>query len=62
MQQTAAQIYSEQTLVNIEPEVVSVKEIFRLQNAEELKEAEMRYLPEQDDPGMRREVMTSSLN
>lgn len=62
MQQTAAQIYSEQTLVNIEPEVVSVKEIFRLQNAEELKEAEMRYLPEQDDPGTRREVMTSSLN
>ena len=62
MQQTAAQIYSEQTLVNIEPEVVSVKEIFRLQNAEELKEAERRYLPERDDPGMRREVMTSSLN
>ncbi len=45
MQQTAAQIYAEQSIANIEREVVSVKEIFRLQNAAELKDAEKKYLP-----------------
>lgn len=45
MQNTAATIYHEQTLVPIDHEIVSVKEIFRLQNADELKEAESRYLP-----------------
>jgi phosphoenolpyruvate phosphomutase len=45
MQQTAAQIYMERSLHTIEKEVVSVKEIFRLQNAAELQEAEQRYLP-----------------
>lgn len=45
MQQTAAQIYQEQTISSIESQVVTVKEIFRLQNAAELEEAEQRYLP-----------------
>jgi phosphoenolpyruvate phosphomutase len=45
MQQTAAQIYQEQSISSIEGQVVSVKEIFRLQNASELEEAEQRYLP-----------------
>lgn len=45
MQNTAATIYQEQTLVPIDREIVTVKEIFRLQNADELKEAERRYLP-----------------
>jgi phosphoenolpyruvate phosphomutase len=45
MQQTAAQIYQEQSIGSIESQVVTVKEIFRLQNAAELKEAEQRYLP-----------------
>lgn len=45
MQQIAAQIYSEKSLSSIEDQVVPVKEIFRLQNASELKEAEKRYLP-----------------
>ena len=45
MQQTAAQIYQERSLSAIEGQVVSVKEIFRLQNAGELEEAEQRYLP-----------------
>lgn len=45
MQQTAVQIYSEQTLLNVENKVVSVKEIFRLQNADELNKAEKIYLP-----------------
>jgi phosphoenolpyruvate phosphomutase len=45
MQKTAAQIFQEQTLQNVEHAVVPVKEIFRLQNAEELEQAEKRYLP-----------------
>ena len=62
MQQTAAQIHAEQSLVSVEPEIVSVKEIFRLQNAAELKEAEKRYLPAQDGAGVRRPVLANSLN
>ncbi|MBK6914239.1 MAG: phosphoenolpyruvate mutase [Ignavibacteriales bacterium] len=45
MQNTAQQIYSERSLLSVEPEIVSVKEIFRLQNADELKQAEKKYLP-----------------
>lgn len=45
MQQTAAQIYQEQSISSIESQVVTVKEIFRLQNAAELEDAEQRYLP-----------------
>ena len=45
MQETAAQIYREQSLLSVEDEIVPVHEIFRLQNAAELKEAEKRYLP-----------------
>jgi phosphoenolpyruvate phosphomutase len=45
MQGTAATLYREQTLMAIEHEIASVKEIFRLQNADELKQAEQTYLP-----------------
>lgn len=45
MQKTAAQIYEDQSLHNVEKEVVTVKEIFRLQNAAELGQAELKYLP-----------------
>ena len=45
MQTAVAKIYEEQTLANIQKEIVPVKEIFRLQNADELKAAEKRYLP-----------------
>jgi phosphoenolpyruvate phosphomutase len=45
MQQTAAQIYQERSLNSIEGKVATVKEIFRLQNAAELEEAETKYLP-----------------
>jgi len=45
MQQLAARLQKEQTLMSIEEEIVTVKEIFRLQGADELKEAESRYLP-----------------
>ena len=45
MQNTAAQIYKETSIKTVESEIVSVKEVFRLQDAAELKEAEKIYLP-----------------
>lgn len=43
MQNTAREIYSSQSLVDSEGRIASVKEIFRLQGADELLEAEKRY-------------------
>ncbi|MBP1636689.1 MAG: 2,3-dimethylmalate lyase [Acidobacteria bacterium] len=45
MKQTASRILQEQSLVTVEEQIAPVKEIFRLQNMEELKEAEALYLP-----------------
>jgi phosphoenolpyruvate phosphomutase len=45
MQKTAAMIQEQKTLLGVEKEIVPVQEIFRLQNVEELKQAEGRYLP-----------------
>jgi len=45
MRETAEQINKERSLVSVEKEIVSVKEIFRMQNADELKKAEKIYLP-----------------
>ena len=45
MQETSARIFKEESLINIEGKVVSVNEIFRLQQAGELEEAEEKYLP-----------------
>lgn len=45
MQQTAKTIYQQRSLIEVEPAIVSVKEIFRLQNAHELDSAEELYLP-----------------
>jgi phosphoenolpyruvate phosphomutase len=45
MQRTAARLYNDRTLEHIETEIATVKEIFRLQNDDELREAELRYLP-----------------
>ncbi|WP_282498411.1 phosphoenolpyruvate mutase [Pantoea stewartii] len=49
MQDTACQIYKEKTLVNIEGNISSVQEVFRLQRDNELLEAEARYLPIRKD-------------
>jgi phosphoenolpyruvate phosphomutase len=46
MQQTASRIYGDQSLGNVEETIVPVKEIFRLQNVIEYKQAEDRYLPQ----------------
>ncbi|MHA2406141.1 MAG: phosphoenolpyruvate mutase [Candidatus Hermodarchaeia archaeon] len=48
MQHAAQTVYSEQSLQSLERSIAPVKEIFRLQNADELREAERRYLPRYD--------------
>ena len=45
MQETSARIFTEQSLINVESKIVSVGEVFRLQGADELEEAEKKYLP-----------------
>jgi phosphoenolpyruvate phosphomutase len=45
MQKTAQTIYEARSLQPVEHEIVPVKEIFRLQNADELKKTEKIYLP-----------------
>lgn len=45
MQKTSARIMKDQSLINVEDPIVPVKEIFRIQGAGELLEAEKIYLP-----------------
>jgi len=45
MQATATQLHAEQSLLNVEPAVAPLHEVFRLQGDEELEQAEKRYLP-----------------
>ena len=53
MQETSRRIFEERSLMNVEDEVVSVKEVFRIQDAAELAEAEERYLPQNSGTGHR---------
>ncbi|MDX1521987.1 MAG: isocitrate lyase/phosphoenolpyruvate mutase family protein, partial [Anaerolineae bacterium] len=45
MQQAAARIFEEQSLVAVEGEIAPLSEVFRLQGAAELITAESQYLP-----------------
>ncbi|MFD0619589.1 phosphoenolpyruvate mutase [Paenibacillus sp. GCM10027629] len=45
MKQVSRRIYQDESLVQIEQNVASLKEVFRLQGAEELEAAEQQYLP-----------------
>lgn len=49
MQECAATLAREQNLRSVEDRIAPVKEIFRLQGASELQEAEERYLPRQGE-------------
>ena len=49
MQQTTRRIFEERSVQNVEDAIVPVKEVFRLQNADELLAAEERYLPKTGD-------------
>ncbi len=44
MQETSKTIFEKESLVDIEGKVVSVKEVFRIQGEEELKNADKKYL------------------
>lgn len=44
MQQTADEIYRSESLLDCEDQIASVSELFRLQGAKELQEAEKRYM------------------
>jgi phosphoenolpyruvate phosphomutase len=46
MRDVSAQIMNDQSLINVENNVTTIKEIFQLQGNEELEEAEKRYLPQ----------------
>ena len=45
MQEISRKIFQDNSIKNAEQEIASVDEIFRLQNAEELKTAEKKFLP-----------------
>lgn len=45
MQNTSKKIFEEESLTGIEDKIVSVSEVFRLQNNAELEESEKKYLP-----------------
>jgi phosphoenolpyruvate phosphomutase len=45
MQAVCKTIKAEESLVNIEGKIASVAEVFRLQNMDELKQADKTYLP-----------------
>lgn len=50
MQETAAQIHRSRSIAALESRIVPVKEVFRLQDAAELKAAEEKYLPKEESP------------
>lgn len=45
MQETSRRIFEDQSLMNVEGSVASVQEVFRLQGENELRDAEVTYLP-----------------
>ncbi len=59
MQETAAFLMQQQNLLTVEDRVVPVSEVFRLQGAVELREAERRYLPK-NAQGMKALVLAAS--
>ena len=48
MKLNAQRIFEEKSLVSVEPNIVPVSEVFRLQNQDEPREAEKKYLPQKE--------------
>ncbi len=59
MQQTAKTLMEDENLLSVEDRIVPVSEVFRLQGAAELQEAEKRYLPK-SARGVRAVVLAAS--
>lgn len=49
MQQTSRQIFQEKSLRHVEGKLATLDDVFQLQHADELKEAEKKYLPAEDN-------------
>lgn len=49
MQKITKQIYQEESLIGVEGQVTTIEEVFRLQRADELQAAEMKYLPSHEN-------------
>ena len=45
MKAVSQKIHDDQSLINVEKEVATVAEVFRLQGMDEMKTAEAKYLP-----------------
>jgi phosphoenolpyruvate phosphomutase len=60
MQTTARRVKEDECLVNVEPEVAPLQEVFRLQRDSELVEAEQRYLPAARGPALSAVVLAAS--
>lgn len=60
MQQVTKTIFEEQSLMNVEDKIVSVAELFRLQNDKELEAAEKRYLTVADADAPRVVLLAAS--
>ena len=50
MQTVCRQIFEEQSVANLDGQIAPLSEVFRLQNTNELAEAEKRYLPSKSSP------------
>jgi phosphoenolpyruvate phosphomutase len=59
MQVTARQLRQEESLLNVEPQVAPLPEVFRLQGDDELVEAERRYLPAARGPALSAVVLAA---
>ncbi|MGR3179143.1 MAG: phosphoenolpyruvate mutase [Candidatus Anammoxibacter sp.] len=60
MQETAKQIFNDQCLHSVEDTIVPVKELFRLQDDQELVEAEKKYLSHDHDPSINAIILAVS--
>lgn len=52
MRKTTRHIFETESVAALEGNIPSVKDVFAIQNSEELKEAEDRYLPKPEDQGL----------
>ena len=59
MQETARRLRADETLIDVEPQVAPLPEVFRLQGDHELEEAERRYLPASRDDGLSAVVLAA---
>ena len=59
MQEMSSKIFMERSIISIEDKVATVAEVFRLQGADELKDAEVQYLPQRGE-GVKAIVLAAS--